>query len=335
MEFVIIPDLLALIASCITSDLIEFACAFLIAPFFGCICSSFSLYGKNFYKTNGKWRTSKGKFIPINQAMLTKALDDPDFERKYRGIGFYTFIPSLIKLAIAVPLFIFSGRARERVFYVRADFGETFFAAYAYIMAFITVMSLILAFVYVFGGKNTLRGYIDEQLGMLRAGMPFSQLELPPLSELPFKNELLSQRILYNTIRGHYLLNEKRINELRATVYELTEQLRPISFILANTLGYYLLIFYYSRYELRPDLAGFFFGKASSALAVDTDSNGRRVLAYYSYGIQRDNAKARFFLEQARAALPNYSSGHGAEYELEKRLIDELDVFLSNEERQS
>ena len=330
MDFIILPEILAFIASCWTSDLIEFACAFLIAPFFGCQCGSFSIYGKNFYRSGGKWRTSKFKFRPINQNVLIKNLDDPEFERKYKGIKFYAFIPFLLKLAVTVFLFVISGRARERLFYVRADFFESFLASYAYIMIFITVITLIIVCTAVFGTSG-LRRYTSEQLDLLRAGAPFSQLSLPPLSRLGLDSRLDSERILYNTVRGLYLIDKGDREELSSLIHELTNQLYPLSYVLVNTLGYYLLIFYYSRYELDANLAAHFFDKASSALASDMDANARRVLAYYAYGIQRDNAKARFFLEQAKAALPKHGGGHGAEYELEKRLIDELDGFLRNE----
>lgn len=58
------------------------------------------------------------------------------------------------------------------------------------------------------------------------------------------------------------------------------------------------------------------------------DANGRRVLAYYYYGIKHDIEKSRRYVEEGMSVIEKYGLP-GAERELERKLLMELDEMIT------
>ena len=147
----------------------------------------------------------------------------------------------------------------------------------------------------------------------------------------PVKRRALNEKVLYLMFYCEYLLDAGRTEEMRYPIYSLNNMLSGEPFSLQFILAYMMLIFYYSRYEINPEIAALYYNKASAAMASDNDANTKRVLAYYAYGIQRDPQKARFFIDKANEVIDKFSPTAPAENRLERRLINELDDILKKE----
>ena len=107
----------------------------------------------------------------------------------------------------------------------------------------------------------------------------------------------------------------------------MTEYFAKREFILQETLSYYWLIFYYSRYEINPVNADTFFERVSRTLLNDSDANAKRVLAYYYYGVKNDIPKAQQYLREGFAVVDKFSVP-GAERDLERKLLLDLDEII-------
>lgn len=102
-------------------------------------------------------------------------------------------------------------------------------------------------------------------------------------------------------------------------------------YIRVLTNVYYNMIFYYSCIERSPERADRYYQAVRRDLEQDMDSNGRRVMAYYTY-----------FCKGTAAGSDEASSGwskgfkqastNSFETELERRLLGELEqIILQNQ----
>ena len=313
------------------AELVSIICELIIGPRIGMQISGISLFGINFEKSmSGEWSHSRGHFSLLIQHRCTVDLNNT--KHVYRNGKSWTVITVVIIVMACVSLAMtyFFFPSIYRCFYFEGSVGDTFLATFS-------IGSLVGAIVVALNTANarskagkSLEWYIDELLQRVRDGEPLSSLDLRPIDSMPYKASSTRTRDLYNRLYMMYLIWERRTEEMPIPMNDMTANMRASkSFNIADTGTFYMLVFYYSRYKYDPILAKEFLDRVRDRIAADTDANARRVLAYYSYCIEGDRQKARFFLDQAAKVVDVFSVG--SERELEKRLITELDLTLKEE----
>ncbi len=91
------------------------------------------------------------------------------------------------------------------------------------------------------------------------------------------------------------------------------------------------MIFYYSCIERSPERADRYYQAVRRDLEQDMDSNGRRVMAYYTYFCKGQPQEAMKLLQDGQKVL-NRLSTNSFETELERRLLGELEqIILQNQ----
>lgn len=76
--------------------------------------------------------------------------------------------------------------------------------------------------------------------------------------------------------------------------------------------------------EPNRQFADVVFNKVKGVLMTDTDTNGKRVMAYYAFDIYNDIAGAERFVSEGYAAFSKWANALATEKELEKKLLDRL-----------
>lgn len=295
----------------------------------GLKCDSVSLFGLLLTRQNDKWVYTKGKPTLLCNANIKIDLDRELTEKQIeRNDKIFTFSYRVILIIISVLLvFLFRG-SMVKGLTLKGTISEVFAAYFAFGMCFHTVASIII-FIYTYEiAMKRLGGYYQTQITKIRSGVRFADLDLKPIDQLGYNNPSKAERGLYNTLYATYLTATDRIEELAAVAHDLTAQFHDSEYILQETPAYYFLIFYYSRYELNPNLAKHFLDKCISTISSDKDTNAKRVLAYYAFGIEQDFPKARKYLTEAFETYVNFSTGD--ERELERKLLWTLDRFLKD-----
>ncbi len=314
------------------SALLNLLMSYLLAPKFGQCLSAVSAFGINYIRgMNGNWTKSKGRFsLRIQHKCsidISRKNNDDVNEKNWQFMGIKLLISAVLFLLIT---FLFFGSIRRFIYSFNSSPLDNFLTAFCLGLIISVTVSAVVTLRERLNVGRSLAWYIDTLTQRIRNGEPFSALELRPLNELPYKSGSGYENDFYNTLYMMYLISEGRYDEMKVPAYEMTSHMRmytSASIYATGTL--YMLVFYYSRYDCQPPLANEFLEKVRDKIGADNDANARRVLAYHAYCIEGDRQKARFFLDQAAAASDIFSTG--AERDLEKRLIAELDEKLRSE----
>ena len=324
--------MIALFAVCMVSiwvlSLIRIFMNLTVAPKFGFRCCTISGFGLICMNEDGKWKCKKDRFSPLIQEMLVIDISKPiqgDIDKKDWQ---YTLLCNLLKLIIAIFVFVLlKDQVRATMEWDDVKASELFLGAFAYGMVLHSVVHLITGFYTRLVLMKRLAGYVDVMLKKMRQGMPFEAMDLKPVSQLPYKKPNQMEKMMYYTLYIPYLISIDDIEGMREPIKEMTEYFAKREFILQETLSYYWLIFYYSRYDIQPTSADAFFSRASGSLLNDADANAKRVLAYYYYGVKNDVEKARQYIKEGLAVIDKFSLP-GAERELERKLLLDLDAII-------
>ena len=310
-------------------SLIKIVLNLAIAPKFGFRCSLISGFGFLFVHEEGKWRCKKDKFSPIIQEMVGIDISQPipeDIDRKERV---YTWISYAVEFAAALGVAVlFSREIKALLNWKDAGAAELFLGAFAVGMLFHS-LSYICMGIYTYGIlMKRLAGYVDVMLKKMRQGVSFEAMNLKPVSLLPYKNPTKLEKMTYYQLYIPYLISVGDVDGLKEPIGEMTDYYAKRDYFIQETLSYYWLIFYYSRYEINPANADAFFERVSATLMNDTDANAKRVLAYYCYGVKNDIERAGKYVREGLAVVDKFSLP-GAERELERKLLLELDEIIS------
>lgn len=323
--------LIALIIGAVTYNSVNLLCALFVSPLFGLRCVSVSFFGLTMTRTDNGWQTARGRFSPGIQTLTVIDIRRNTAPDSNKATLKFSIVRIFIKAVLALAVTLLTGQAWEAFITGRSTFGYNIAILYCAFL-WITVLTDIGTTVFVHGFvMRGLGGYVQQLADYLRAGGTFDRMQLRPLEELPYPNATNTEKIMYLMFYCEYLLDADRTEELRYQVYTLCNMLSGEPFSLQFVLAYMMLIFYYSRYEINPEIASLFYDKASAAMATDNDANTKRVLAYYAYGIQHDPQKARFFIGKALEVIDKFSPTAPAENRLERRLINELDETLKKQ----
>ncbi len=325
--FIILTAFLPVAVS--VKSIIDMLFSLIFASKFGLKCSQISLFGIMLINHDGKWNYSFDKFVPLCQhnviVDLSKQIPE-DAEKKDKQ---YSALRVAVLLLASVCILVL---CRNSVAELR-DFKDIsaidlFVSSFAIGMVYHSLASLIIC-IYTYNVvMKRLGGYVRILTDRLRRGETFKSLELKPVNQLPYKNPSNTEKMMYYNFYLAYLLSEGRVGDMQAPICEMTTLLSSRDYIMQETLNYYWLIFYYSRFEINPTLADLFLEKVRAVIFNDLDSNAKRVLAYYYYGIKQDVNRAKRYVDEGLASLDKFSVS-GDERELERKLLLELNEHIA------
>ncbi len=310
-------------------SLINIVEALFLSPRFDFCCKQVTVLWWRFVKENGKWRCYTDQFALVFQYVTCVDIEKPvseDIDKKEKA---YVALSKAITLCISLLILVL---CREMVFsFVRWDCSsavEWFLAPFAIGMVWHSVVDVFIALYVHLVVMKRLGGYVDSLIKRLRQGDSYESMNLKPLEELPYEKPTSMEKNMYYQFYIPYLISVGKTEEMKKPIKEMTDYFLPREYILQETLNYYWLLYYYSRYEENTYYADIFYRKISSTLEKDTDANGKRVLAYYYYGIKKDVEKARRYVEEGMAVIEKFGLP-GAERELERKLLMELDEMIT------
>lgn len=305
------------------------------APVFGFRIRSVSIFGFGWSIHNDNtWHRQPFKFSPLIQSSVCVDLRKPVPEDIDRRDKLLHILRVLLLFAVSAVLIFLCRNSIAAVMQRRETLLDLFLAGFSIGMGVHSVATLVI-YIYTFGVMmKRLAGYVNSLIKRMRAGEPVSQMHLRPVEELPYPNANQLERMLYYNIYLFYLLTQNDIAGMRGPIQEMTAYFQNREFVVQETMNYMWLIFYYSRYDLNQQAATIFMDKVRHALTNDPDANSKRVLAYYAFGIERDNAKAQQYVNEGLAVVDQFSLP-GEEREMERRLLLELQGFLDKAKQSS
>ncbi len=309
-------------------ELLKMVMNLTVAPLFGLQCCMISGFGLLFKNEDGKWKCKKDKFMPVIQDMVVVDISKPVPEDIDKKSALYMLICNIAELIVAVVAFILlKEQVRAGMQWYNASASEIFLGALGCGLILNATIHLFMGLYTRVVLMKTLAGYTDVAVKKLRQGVSFEAMGLKPVSQLPYKKPTKIEKMMYYQLYVPYLIWIGDIDGLKEPMEEMREYFAKRDYILQETLNYYWLIFYYSRYEIKPVNADAFLERVSNTLLNDNDANAKRVLAYYYYGVKNDIPKAQQYIREGVAVVDKFSVP-GPERELERKLLSDLDEII-------
>lgn len=281
----------------------------------------------DYRQENGEGKMRMGQFSPVCQFLYTNG--DREYDQK----------EDIIREAVRLLLYFVAGGLIEFILYRlwrETGAGTAWLKpviagiAAGFILEFIGGFRVLL-YKLRNDGKN-LTAYWRETLRQLSQGTPLEEVWMPPYQEL-YSNVPEEEILLYDGIRFMQKLWQRDYETLKEVAVECDWIIRhwEYQYIRVLTNVYYNMIFYYSCIERSPERADRYYQAVRRDLEQDMDSNGRRVMAYYTYFCKGQPQEAMKLLQDGQKVL-NRLSTNSFETELERRLLGELEqIILQNQ----
>ncbi|MBR1798238.1 MAG: hypothetical protein IJ757_09570 [Clostridiales bacterium] len=327
MIFNMMIILLAVWAALIAEQTLYLILEIILAPFYCCKLGSVELLGFVFTRgSDDKWHYEQHRqsFMILGQPVLDiKKLDGVPYdsiEKKGNQMMVLCGIINLI-LSSAVGIACIKLWSAEGIM---SSFPRTFGGSmifYALFKTGITFYSLYKS------TKDSLSRYRTIAINKIRSGIPVELLDLKPLSQLPYKDPIPAEKMLYLPLYFTYLDASRQFDKLPAAVDDINLML-----INANDNRYlipsrYDLLYYYSCHDINPEKAKAIYNQIKPVIEKDKDANAYRILGYYALNILKDKEKAGSYVSLARGTVESFSMG--SERDLEKELIDRLQAAVA------
>lgn len=179
---------------------------------------------------------------------------------------------------------------------------------------------------------NNLTSYWKETLRQLSLGSSLDDVRMPPYQEL-YRDASEEEILLYDGIRFMQKMWQRDYETLKEIAGECDSIIRHrgYDYIRVLTNVYYNMIFYYSYIERSPERAGRYYQVVKRDLEQDMDSNGRRVMAYYTYFCKGQPQEAMKMLQDGQRVLHRLSK-NSFEIAYEQRLLEELEDMIRRNE---
>ncbi len=175
--------------------------------------------------------------------------------------------------------------------------------------------------------KNTLAGYTQSAIAMIRSGVPMEKMDLKSTAELGFTKASRTEKIMYFGIYFSYLDASGQYDKMAAAVGEAEQNVSPNGGSRLEVMAYSLLIYYYSYFYIDPSRAKDYYQRCSEELVKDKDANCLRIRGFYELNCFGDVAKASELARAAEAAVESFSMGSEREYE--RQCIAKLNDAIS------
>lgn len=297
----------------------------IFARHFGFSLSYVSFLGIALAKTDGKWKLCKAKFSPIIQTNVIVDMSRQVEDRDKKGLQMQCSKNGIEILIAVILCFLNYQTILSVISNPGRTGGEILFASTIVGILLQTLLSLVISiFVYQRVMKQ-LGGYVKQKRKMLIAGCQMEELDMLPLSQLPYEKPTKTEKALYYSFYIPYLIASNKMEELYTVATEVKQLLYSMEYYVQNTLLYYWMIYYYSRYVPNKADADYFYNYVQKTIESDPDANAKRVLAQYEYA-SGNIEKARMHLAEGFRALDKFSVG--AERELERRLLLEQKEYI-------
>ncbi|MBQ8927961.1 MAG: hypothetical protein IJ055_06780 [Oscillospiraceae bacterium] len=315
-------------------ELLQLLLDLTLAPLFSYRVKMVSFFGLRFEcDTDGHWERRPFKYSQLITDLVTADLRGGVPEHLERKEKTMLLLRCMVLLLCSALLLVLTWGSVSALIGRRGNYPDAFLAGLSVGFAIHSLSSLG-TFIYIYAVlMKRLGGYVSTLLKRIRQGERVSEMQLLPVESLPYQKTSKLERMQYYNIYLMYLLEHGDIAGMRAPIREMADYYRGREFLSQETLGYYWLIFYYSRYELDQRAATFFLDKVRHAITSDPDANAKRVLAYYAFGIERNNARAQQLVHEGLACVDRFSLP-GEERELERQLLLELQGFLDKAAQQ-
>lgn len=333
MCFLVAGAFATMIISLIIISLIQAA----MAKMYGFFVASLSIMGIVWDRDRetGRYTVRFNKFTIVSECLVTldvtKPMTEESLEESERNNIKFIKTSTIVSSIIIVILSIVSFRYFQ---VLRCDYSMKYVSAFLQGLGIYFVVfpvTLIIAAAKTI--KRTTKGLgaeVEKIRRLLLRGFRFESMDLKPLEQLGYSDSSVDEKRLYYCFYCEYLLSMERIEELGETVEKLREILKNKGTSISYMPSYYWLIFYYSEFDVNPAYANKFFNITRKALIADKDANGRRILAYYYYGIKKDYATARKYLDEGLNCVDKFPVV--SEREIERKLLLKLDERLKQKE---
>lgn len=273
----------------------------------------------DFTRQNGQIKRSFCKFTPICQCVcLNKARKEMTQEQRKKEDAKDVF-RSLFRHWIFAILAVVSAcllRDASTVIFV-------FVIGVAIAFVIQTVLYSVSAIPVLVGRDNSLMRYVQKISQDNLDGIPFSEMNLPPLEELDLKKDNYSERV-YQSYRIQRCMETEDYDAMQPLIMWMETHLSDD--FLKHELGfYYDIIYYYSCINMNHDKVKKYYKFIEKEILRDEDSNGRRVLAYYQYYVEKDPVKALETAKDGINVLDLYEGSKGVEGTLLRQLIEKIE----------
>lgn len=276
----------------------------------------------DFTRQNGELQRSFCKFTPVCQCICVNKERIQMSQEQRRKDDVKDILGSLLRqwiLGILAVVLAWLLRGTSTVIFL-------FVIGVAIAFVFSTVSYTINAVPILVGIDNSLMRYVQKISQDSLAGIPLAQMNLPPLEELNLKRDNYSERV-YQSYRIQRCIEMEDYDAMQPLIMWMETHLSDD--FLKHELGlYYDIIHYYSCINMNHDKVKRYYKFIEKELLRDEDSNGRRVLAYYQYYVEKDAVKA---LETAKDGI-NVLSLYEGNSELEENLLNQLVKRIQDEQ---
>lgn len=298
----------------------------ILAPVFKSHIGSVNFFGLNLMKQDGVWKSSAVKFTPIIQHTVLFNRNAPEGIRdRSRILRCITCtVELLVGIGVCTLILLYFRNRENNLFRALANgfaMGMVFFALQSIVIYTYTFMVLM----------KRLGGYTHKMIQRLRAGEDFAALDLKPADQLGFKKVTKAEKILYYGLYMGYLEDTDNYEAMRAPSHEIMSMILEREYIAQETLTYYYLLFFFSEVEPNRQMADIVFNKIKGVITTDTDSNAKRMMAYYAFNIYRDVAGAERFVSEGYAALGRMTGITASTGRLERKMLDRISSRIALE----
>ena len=309
--------LMSILAFSLTS-LLNMILQIVFAPVFKLKPIEIKVLGFKYEKQKeGKWIYVDHKFgLGFSAAfnLDLKKYKELDSKKIQSAEKVFFIVISIIEFIIAVGVFFACGFAGSVIAIdvlamMVISFGVAFLV---FILSRIVVTFVVLI---KMNSKNTLGGYYQSALSMVRTGVPYENMDLKSVPELNFKKVSDTERLMYFPLYFEYLDSTGQKEKMAAAVGEIESTLKPGVDSRIHLFTYCTLVYYYSYIYLDTDKAKEYYSRTGGSLEKDDEANGLRVKAFYELNCFGNVEKAREYCRAAEAAVDTFSVGSEREYE--------------------
>ena len=311
---ILLMAILGLVLSTFVKGLVQLA----FAKPMGMKVTDIMIFGFKYTKLkNGKWE-QRGKRIGIGLQVET-AFDleraaNTDSKKLIAKEKAYMIVTSIVWLLIGIGAFwgLLIATFNADTYLL----GSVYFLLGFWLLLFlISRFCLAISVLSKVNSKKSLGGYTQEALSMLRSGVPFSQMDLKPISELNYRKVWDTEKQMYFLVYFEYLDANGFFDRMPEAVAEVESTMKPNMADSKIVLGVCMdLVYYYSYHNIVPGKAKEYYHRIVDDISKDTDPNAMFVKGFYELNCFGNVEVAKNCAIKALEKIDDFSTGDEREY---------------------